>query len=216
MTKQEELQKAQEKVRAEICEAHGLDPDQITFADDATPIFDFEAVSLLALKLTDIKSIECATLWLDTDRKYVTAKCDVELPDGRSRSVSATALVGETLAGGQPVNTLFQAEAVAHARATRRGVRSVGINLFRAHRQYMQTGSTTSASGRLDPKIAFYQEAHLLAIKLRLIVGTDRSKYEALIAANFDGRTSTRDLDETELDLFINMLRLKEKNLTGH
>lgn len=209
MTNTDSIETKRSRLRAEICDAHGLDPEQITFSGDSlAPIFDFEALSALALKLTDIRKIECATGWIESS--VVTAKCVVELPDGRSRSVTASAFIDEELGSGGKVETLFQAEAVAHARATRRGIRAVGVNLLKAHRQWLETGSPISASGTGDPRLPLYQEVHILAKKVGLIVDSDRSRYEQFLALQFDGRTSTRDLDDRELDFFIKMLRLQE------
>jgi hypothetical protein len=48
---------------------------------------------------------------------------------------------------------------------------------------------------------------HALAQEAELIVGSDRQAYEALIAKLFQGRTSSKDLNENEISILTTHLR---------
>jgi hypothetical protein len=104
----------QQDIVRELCETHGLDPSQISFdADGETPIFDYEAVCALSLKLTDINAIDCKIVGrhgfpVDGDGSYAnvsTAECTVILPDGKSRTVQDSAFVGELIGPDMKVET---------------------------------------------------------------------------------------------------------------
>lgn len=186
----------------EICEVHELDATQIGFEDDSatTPIFDYEAVCALSLRLTDIRDIDCSISdHGDADNELITAKCTVTVPDGRTRSCEGSAQLLERLKDGNIIETYQQAAAIAQARAVRRGIRSVGVNLWNAHRKFMQTGEIAAGHTRHDPRAPVYAEIHILATELDLIVDGNKEKYKAYIAENYDGRTSARDL--TDMDL---------------
>lgn len=207
------LTQRQQEIVSELCSVHGLDPAQISFdAFDDTPIFDYEAVSTLSLKLTDIKDIDATIV----DRRIEDvggvptsvskAKCIVTLPDGRTRSVEETAYVGEE-AGGYRIATTRDADGMAQNRAVRRGVRSVGINLWRAHQAYMRSGQRAAGTTDADPRQPLYAEVHVLAGKLDLIVDGDRTLYESFIAESFGGVTSAKDLNDLQLVQLRNSLR---------
>lgn len=186
----------------ELCEVHELDATQIGFEDDSstTPIFDYEAVCALSLRLTDIQHIDCSIIdHGDADAELITAKCTVTVPDGRTRSCEGSAQLLERLKDGNIIETYQQAAAIAQARAVRRGIRSVGINLWNAHRKFMQTGEVVAGHTRHDPRSPLYSEIHILATELDLIVDGDKKRYQEFIAENYDGRTSARDLSDIEL-----------------
>lgn len=206
----------QKRIVEELCRVHSLDPSQVSFEGDSdTPIFDYEAISTLSLRLTDIKDLDCGI----TDRNVVqmeigdftgtriTATCRVTLPDGRSRSVEATATVGEILAPGLQIATVADAEGVAQNRAARRGIRSVGVNLWRAHQAFMRNGERAAGTTDNDPRAPAYREIHVLAEKLDLIVDGDRKAFDHYLAEMFDGVTSKTDLNDIQLQQLITSLR---------
>jgi hypothetical protein len=193
---------------AELSEMHGLDPTQISFeGDDITPIFDFEAVCLLSLKLTDIREIACEITNRDFDSQIVTARCSVRLPDGRTRVCEDSARMHEQIGDGGTIDTLRMADNVAQARAVRRGIRSVGINLWHAHKKFRESGEVANGHTRYDPRKPVYEEIHVLAQNLGLIDGGDKEPYRSFLAESYEGRTSARDLDDDDLQRFLVTLR---------
>lgn len=198
----------QHEIVSELSTMHGLDPTQISFeGEDLTPIFDFEAVCLLSLKLTDIREIACEITNRDYDSQIVTARCSVRLPDGRTRVCEDSARMHETIGDGGTIDSLRMADNVAQARAVRRGIRSVGINLWHAHKKFKESGEGSSGHLRHDPRRPVYEEVHVLAGNLGLIDGGDKEAYKAFLAESYDGRTSARDLDDAELQRFLISLR---------
>lgn len=191
----------------ELCRTHGLQPDQISFeGTELQPIFDYEAVCALSLKLTDIESIDCRMLPPTAEPlpnglgniRISNAECTVKLPDGRTRTCVDSAQLGETVAG-VIFRTPREADGLAQNRAVRRGIRSVGINLYNAHRRFIETGSGTEGHLDHDPRKPVYAEIHMLATELDLITYGDKTKYTEYIAENYGGRTSASDLDDLEL-----------------
>ena len=203
------LSPEQARIVREICDLHGLEENQISFEGaELTPIFDYEAVCSLSLKLTDIHSIDC---WISdhgtTDDEMVAAKCKVTVPDGRSRTCEANAQLLEKLPDGGIIETLQMAQAVARARAVRLGIRSVGVNLYNAHRKFAETGEIALGHTRHDPRLPVYSEIHVLGAKLDLIVDADKTAYRIFIDAMFPGKTSARDLNDIELHQLLVALR---------
>lgn len=205
----------QQPIVNEICKLHGLEPEQISFeGKELTPIFDYEAVCALSLKLTDIQAIDCQIksnpLTTFPDKLPVLgsiAVCTVILPDGRSRTVEDSAEVGEEIAPGLKIETRRDADGMAQNRAVRRGIRSVGINLYNAHRLFVKTGSIAQGHTRHDPRLPNYNEIHALATELDLIVGADKTAYRRLMAELCDGVESSKDLNDIQLRQFLVTLR---------
>lgn len=199
---------SQMKIISDLCQTHGLDPLQISFeGDDLNPIFDYEAVSLLSLKLTDIAAIDTSHIVRDHETGRSTCRCRVDLPDGRDRTVSDSAAIGDIMHDSTAIETVRQADAVARARASRLGIRSVGINLFQAHQRFMETGQVAASHLRHDPRAAQLTELHALAAEIGLIKGSDRSNYESFVAESFDGATSSKDLNDLDFQRLISQLR---------
>lgn len=195
----------QQSIVHDYVESHGLDASQISFeGHDTKPIFDYEAVNALSLKVTDIKDIECEISERDFESEIVTARCIVTLPDGRTRTSEDSARVGDPYGDRKIVDSIRLAEQLAQTRAVRRGVRSVGINLHRAHEQWKKNGGQP-VSGHTDynPRKPLYDEVHLYAEKAGYIVNGDTDEYRKFIAETYDGRTSAKDLDDIELRRLI-------------
>jgi hypothetical protein len=195
------LSSEQLRIVRELSDAHGLDHTQISFdGPDLMPIFDYEAVCTLSLKLTDIAHISAVIRPSDPLRPNTSiATCTVDLADGRGRTVEDSADIGERLANGVVIETAREADGIAQNRAVRRGIRSVGVNLWFAHRRFLDTGSPASGHLGHDPRYVLYREIHALAAKIGLIVGGDKNGYEQFIAESFGGRISSLDLNDAEL-----------------
>lgn len=211
------LTPAQAAIVKEICDLHGLDESQISFeGTEVVPFFDYEGVCALTLKLTDIQNIDC---WIsdrgNAEDETITAKCTVTLPDGRSRSCEGHAQLLEKLGDGGIVENWSQAEALAQSRAVRRGIRSVGVNLYNAHRKFAENGEIVVSHTNYDPRLPIYSEIHVLAAKCDLIVDADRRAYEVFLAEMFNGTTSAKDLDDLQLrQLLVNLRALAGR--VGH
>jgi hypothetical protein len=200
--------KQQLDIISDLCQTHGLQPDQISFeGEDLNPIFDYEANSLLSLKLTDIKTLDCAQISRDRIEGRSTCHCIVELQDGRTRVVSDSAAITDRMHDGTAISTVRQADSVARARASRLGIRSVGINLYNAHKRFKETGQIANGHLLGDPRAAALRELHVLATELDLIVDGDRTAYEQFIAESFDGKTSSKDLNDLDFQRLLNQLR---------
>lgn len=192
------LSPEQTSIRAEFVAHYHLEAAQISFdGDSAQPIFDYEALCALSLVLTDFQDITVGEPEID-EAGYVLAKCSVVLKDGRTRSIYDSAFIGETLPDGKKIETRRLAEQVARARAMRTGIRTAGVNLLRAHRQFVIDGMIGELE-TVNPLVNLRKEIHALAIELGLIKGKDKAAYQFFIAEQFDGRDSSSDLDETEL-----------------
>jgi hypothetical protein len=187
-------------IQQEICQTHDLDADQISFeGTDPAPIFNYEAICLLSLKLTDIQDIDCFVTERDATDKRVTVKCRITLPDARTRGVEASAELSEPLPDGKTIDTMSLAEAVARSRAARLGIRSVGVNLFKAHKKFRETGEIAVAHTHWDPRKPIYDEIHAAATDLALIVNGDKSAYRQFIAESFGGIESAKELSSDDL-----------------
>ncbi|MCC7308291.1 MAG: hypothetical protein IT173_12050 [Acidobacteria bacterium] len=197
----------QMNIISDLCQRHLLDPTQIAFeGDDLNPIFDYEAVSLLSLRLTDIQTIDCSLITHSADGRS-TCECTVMLTDGRSRTVSDSAAIGEEMPGGTRIADVRLADSVARSRASRLGIRSVGINLYHAHKRFRETGGIAVASTDSDPRAAALRELHVLATELDLIVDGDKTAYQQFIADSFEGKTSSTHLNDLDFQRLLNQLR---------
>lgn len=208
------LTQEQLEIQSEFVQLYGLEPEQISFeGNEPNPILDYEAISLLSLQLTDIQELDCWISERGKETGTVTVRCVVTLPDGRKRSAESSAALGEPLPGGKTIDTFQLAEAVARARASRVGIRSVGVNLFNAHKKFKESGNIATGHLRFDPRKPLYDEIHVNAEKAGYIVGKDKSEYQKFIAESYEGRTSAKDLDDAELNrlniTFRSFARLK-------
>lgn len=207
----------QKNIVAEFVQHHGLEARQISFdGDSLEPIFDYEALNYLRFKLTDIESTAPQIEERNEITGFVTARCVVVLPCGRSSSDLGTAQVNEKLHDGSHIENLLEAQNVAIARALRRAIRSVGVNLFKAHREWLETGQPVTAE--VDPEFvsAIGKEIHKLANEWGHISGRDKTKYQEFIERMFGaGKRSTLDLNDIEKSQLANIYRqmLNSKNL---
>lgn len=156
-----------EKIVQELVEHHDLDSKQISFEGDSTePIFDYEALNYLRLRLTDLQASKPFVAERNEESGFVTVMFEITLADGRKVNEIGTSQVGETMHSGNKVDHILKAQNVATARAMRRAIRAAGINLFKAHKRFMETGEVaegnTSVELEKELKNARGREIHAL------------------------------------------------------
>lgn len=202
-------QLTQQQLIREFTETYGLDESQISFEGTSTePIFDFEALNTLRLALTDIRDIEPAIEERNEAQGIVTVKCRVVLSDGRAAAALESALIGEIMPDGRPIETLRQAQNVAQARALRRGIRAAGVNLLRAHRQFMQSGEIAKPLADAEFDNDRGREIHALAAEWGHISGRDKTAYQDFIERIFGpGKRSSLDLSDAQRSQLATMYR---------
>ena len=201
------LTSEQDKVIKDYGEAYDISPDQIYFdGSDARPYFDFDALSVLAHKLSnEIISLTTSPLEIDKVNGIVSVGCEVTLKDGRTRAPFAVALVGEMLTDGRPVETIRQAVALAQARACRTALRIVGFDPVKAHE-----AKKAGVDLQLDldaPRNRELAEAHMLGEELGLIRGDDKTAWRRMISVYFPGKESSAQLTDSQRTQWIAHLR---------
>lgn len=206
----------QQQLVNEFVIAYGLDETQISFeGSDLNPILDYEALSVMRVKLTNFRDVKVGEPIHNVAENSVSVSCVITLADGRSIDVSEKVYAGDLMPDGSTIETRRQMETFARARAMRFAIRSAGVNLVRAHREFLKTGEV--ATGNLvDPRYPQYQEINAIAYKLGLKKKRDdktedREEYEKVLAENFDGRTSAKELDDVELKRFALLLRTLQR-----
>lgn len=185
---------------------HGLSPEQISFDENSlVPSFDHNAISVLSLRLTDIHDIS-PTRTLN-DGSTITVFGQTVLPDGRTRGSIGSCKIGETLANGKTASNDQIALGVATSRCFRQAIRNVGIDLHKAHLQFLATGDVAQGNTRQNPRQPINAEIHMLATELDLIVDGDKKEYRRLMAEMFDGIESSTELNDLQLHQFRVSLR---------
>jgi hypothetical protein len=204
----------QEEIVREFTETYGIDASQISFdGEKPEPLFDFEALNLLATTLGNFPSIITEIGDVDGAMGLVTSSCEIKLPDGRRRVVFGAAVVGEDMPEEKLIETIPQALNVAQARALRKGLRAVGWDAFRAHRQQGENILTFNPS----PDIAKNEiaELHILAKDVGLITSDgDKTNYYRMMAIWFPGVKTSKELDEVQRAQMIATLRGLKKSKT--
>jgi len=204
-------QSLQSNLAKEFCAAYGLAPDQISFAG-AEPIFDFDALNILANTLARIPGIEVGL------EKYIEQKnikiaesfCRLTLNGRMTRKFFGCAQIGEQMHDGTVIGNPIQAINVSRARALRCGLRAVGFDPVKFH-EARKAGKVIDLVGtEEETEAAQRAQIHVLAGPhgLNFIKQNgDRSEYENLLASYFGGRTSSKDLDAEERAQWLGMLR---------
>jgi hypothetical protein len=203
--------RAQQKLRDEYCEAYGFTRDQIGF-DGASldPIFDFDALSVLANMLADIPAINVGLEKFDEAKQMAESFCEITLHGNRTRKIFGVAIIGEVLHDLTKLDTMRKAIEVSRSRALRVGLRAVGFDPVKAHEQRKQ-GKVVDLLGEAaalrDRRVA---EIHVIAGPQGLNYITrkgDRTEYERLLATYFDGRCTSKDLKDQEVSEWLGILR---------
>jgi hypothetical protein len=192
----------QEEMAREFMEAYGLARKQISFDGvSEQPIFDFDALSILSLKLTDIPDIRVEPGDFHNAAGIATAICRITLRDGRTREVYGNCLVGEVMHDDSEGSDIGQALKIAQARALRTGLRAVGFDPVRAHRMQQ-----SEAGEFQDLRTSQLAELHILGAELGYIIGDDKTAWKNLVHSHF-GVTSSADLNELQRSQFLTTLR---------
>ncbi len=210
------LSLSQEQIVSEFVETYGLDRKQISFdGNGIDPIFDFDALSILSLALSDIPTIRVTPGDFNNLAGLATADCFVQLRDERSRSVYGHALIGETLHDDKVVEDMSQALYLARGRALRAGLRAVGFDPVRAHQAAKLNQRTPTSFS--DVRTRELAEAHILGEELCYILnevnssgavtGKDKTAWVNLIGLYFPGMTSSGDLSDLQRSQFLQILR---------
>lgn len=211
------LSKEQSELVNEFVTAYNLSPEQISFDGTSTePIFDYEALNVLRLRLTDLQDTDPWIAERNEALGIVTAKCTVTLADGRTASDLGSAQIGEIMPDGGQIKNFIQGQNVALARALRRGIRSAGINLLKAHKQFLETGELVSGLVHEETLSKIGREIHALAGEWGHIKGKDKTAYQDFIENVFGtGKRSTLDLNDIERSQLANMYRqlLNSRNI---
>lgn len=215
------LSNEQQQIADEFVSTYNFEYSQISFEGDTTePIFDYEALNVLRLRLTDIQMTEPEIVERNTMLGIVTAKCTAILPDARSASDLGSAQFatfdteqrqltqGEIMPDGSQIGSMLQAQNVALSRALRRAIRAVGVNLFKSHQEFKQSGSITLADIDEEFQSPVGKEIHKLAAEWGHISGKDKTQYQEFIERMFgSGKRSTLDLNDIEKSQLANIYR---------
>jgi hypothetical protein len=196
----------------EFRDSYGIEAGQISFdGAGATPIFDYEALSLLASSLGDFRDILTSIDQLDYAHDLASCNCTITLPNGYTRTMFGSARVGQTMHDGRTLANIDDALTLASYRALRRALRAVGFDPLRAHRQ-RQAGQEITAQpiGADEIRNRELAQIHILAAELGWSARGDDSRYRQMIGLFFPGHTSAATLSDAQRNAFIaTMISLK-------
>ena len=202
--------KEQQAIVDEFGKHYNIKSDQIHFdGESIEPIFDYAALNTLRWELTDLADTKPTIAFYNERAGVVTASCEITTRDGARCSDVGSAKVGDYLPDGSKIANMCEAQNLAISRAFRRALRCAGVNILERHRKRAdidraQPNNPLNYHERVRLR---QQEIHSLASETGLIDGSDRTEYENLLAALFQGRTSTKDLNEIEASFFLTHLR---------
>jgi hypothetical protein len=206
--------RAQNAIQKEFCDAYGFAPAQVGFdGPSLDPIFDFDALALLSIKLCDLPTVETELASVDRLAGMAEARGIVVLPNGNTRKIFAVGLVGELMPDGEPIRDIQQAINVARARVLRVLLRAVGFDPVAAHKIFKESGGTQMLElVPVDPRLKQLAEIHLHAQALDLIVVSgdgfvNKQLYQSRMSMICNGKTSCRDLTDQERATWLQCLR---------
>ena len=199
--------RAQQKLREEFNKAYGIALEEISFSSKQSldPIFSFDAMNILANTLADIPTIDVDFGLFDPVRGLAKSRCEIELAGGHKRKIFGVAILGEVLHDGTTIRGMKQAIDTSRSRCLRTGLRAIGFDAVKAHELAKQGKRIDLLGSEARERKARLAEIHILAGPKGL--NLDRAEYEKLLAENFDGRTTSKDLDAGELAEWCGMLR---------
>jgi hypothetical protein len=196
---------SQEQLVREFTDKFAITREQVSFEGSGLdPIFDYDALSLLALELTDIPSIRVEPGDFNPMVGLATAMCMVTLVDGRKRETYGHAMVGEVLYDGSSIADMGEALTMVRSRALRSGLRMVGFDPVKALRATQK--DTAKPAEFIDLRNRQLARAHVLGEELGYIVGENKVAWKNQIATYFRGKTSSADLDDLQLSQWVAML----------
>jgi hypothetical protein len=216
----------QNALQTEFIDAYGFDAKQISFdGDSLDPIFDFDALALLSIRLCDLPFVGVTFDKVDHALQMVSSTGRAVLKNENVREIFGSAFLGEVMHDGSTIDSWRQAVNVSRSRTLRTILRAVGFDAVAAHRSFKKTGNVVELQG--SAKLTRDQERkeiHILAGELELItklpavgaaadkhstagVRTDRTQYEKTIATFFHGQTSSKRLTDSEHTQLLTILR---------
>lgn len=212
MSEERLLTPEQHSVVKEFRESYGIEAHQISFdGQSATPIFDYESLSLLASLLGDFRDIATSIDQLDYTHGLASCNCTITLGAGATRTMFGSARVGQLMHDQRTIQDIDDALTLASYRALRRALRAVGFDPIRAHRQRL-AGLPNVHQPVPDDEIRQKELAqiHLLADELGWITRGDDSRYRQMIGLFFPGQSSAATLSDSQRNAFITtMISLK-------
>lgn len=195
---------AQEEIVRDFTDAYDIERDQIGFrGEDLEPIFDFDALSILALALTDFREISVEPGDFNAIGGVATATCGVVLSDNRLRGAYGHCVIGQQLHDGSEVTDLSMAMGVARARALRTGLRMAGFDPVRAHRARQGEALAFTPAEEIDPRTKDLRQIHAFAQELFWVKDGDDSEYRRQINTLYPGITSAGDMTDQQRSQFI-------------
>lgn len=199
----------QETIVREFTKTYNLDASQIGFDGESDqPIFDFDALSILGIRLTDFRDITIEKGELDYINGVATSECRITLGDGRTRQVFASCPVGDVLHDGREIKDMSTALAVSRARAMRTAFRAVGFDPLREHEKQKEDGEALELSldSMRNKELA---EIHLLGEQSGLIdpATNDKTRYYKMMDVMFPDVTSARYMTQEQRAKWIGVLR---------
>lgn len=193
----------------ELCEQYGLAESNITVKENGELSLDLEGLQTMVNKLcTGLANDELVIRPFHTDQKYFYCDSIMTLTNGRSVKRTGTAMMGEPL-GNESIESVQQALSIASGRAYRSSLRALGFDPIRAHQQ-KNSGLTLVIETEEQRRTNLKKQIHGIATDLGLIDGKNRDLYIKTLAAMYEGRISTSDLDEDEMLQFLTFLRAKQ------
>ncbi len=215
----------QQNIADEFVADYNFEYSQISFEGNSPePIFDYEALNVLRLRLTNIQMTEPEVVERNTRLGIVTVKCAAILPDGRSASDLGSAQYatfdeenrrltdGEIMPDGSELGSMLKAQNVALSRALRRAIRSVGVNLLKAHYEYRRNGKVAIAEIDTEFQSPVGKELHQVATEWGHIRKKDKTDYQDFMARMFGGKRSSLELNDIEKSQFVNIYRTMLKS----
>ncbi len=198
---------AQEEIVRAFTNDYDIEHDQIGFrGEDLEPIFDFDALSILALALTDFREISVEPGDFNAIGGVATATCGVVLSDNRLRGAYGHCVIGQVLHDGSEVTDLSMAMGVARARALRTGLRMAGfdpVRAHRAHRAHQGENLPFSPPEETDQRTKDLRQIHALAEELLWVKDGDESEYRRQINTLYPGINSAGDMTDQQRSQFI-------------
>jgi hypothetical protein len=196
---------SQEQLVREFTDKFAITREQVSFdGSSLDPIFDYDALSLLALELTDIPSIRVEPGDFNPMVGLATAMCQVTLIDGRKRETFGHAMVGEVLYDETTIADMGDALTMVRSRALRSGLRMVGFDPVKALRAMQKDAAKPTEF--VDLRNKQLARAHALGEELGYIVGDNKSAWQNQIATYFGGITSAGELNDLQLSQWVAML----------
>ena len=205
--KKPKLTADQERFVDELVAAYGIDRTDVTFfPNDPQPFLGYEAQSILANRLADIRDID-SSVEPATKPDSITIKVRLELENGRTRSGIGVVNIHENGPDGKPMSHQ-QLIYTATSRALRSALRTAGYDLLHMHHaaasgevyEWGGVGKTNS------PRNNLLRQVHALGQEAGLIRGQDKTAWQTFLVNRYE-RKHSGDLGDAQLADLAAVLR---------